>query len=638
MKTSPLQSNTVGSVEKVTSKEHKTTAEVVNILPENLETIHIPESSDKSKSGARAINFLSDGRDMNLSNMILNIESNNSNNFYKPLDVYKIYSEMKEIDNSPEFRKSLENSAWAVKVPPNINNKLNELKQNEPKSFLVLPMLGKGHLWSTLIRKTDEGFSAIVVNKGLRFWHDPLEEFVFKNENKKKLIEALSYTGFGTAHSVEDVYRKFINNSDKQYNMKITASPQKVGNCFTKNIQAGIKLAYATRNIPSSQLRTYRINKPYTPYGTNDKDKTTFKWKDMSTEQMQKLFVKKVVEKNPNIRSKVAQSVEIYSANKHFRQKMETSKNSLENFIKGFDPENKSASMDMGKRIKYLLKDLTPYTYNKNKSDINNIVKSANNPDLNKQYSNLNKYTEYGARSMGNLYFHFYMEAKHDVMKSLETVFDKKGELKNTPPSQKAKILLEKLDPTVISIHKQKLMPVIGIAYGNENAEKNYNSLLEKSKVISSEHEKNKPSKQTLSEIASTFPIIVGQVNHRISKYSYIIAENLLFIKDQPKEALNLLQKSDTAEPDFQMSNIKGQCFHRLRNYKDAISEYTKAINLNPESPITYYYRAVSYEGMGNKIAAKADFDKAAKLSPEIKQYLQKENKIAVNGRCLERN
>lgn len=623
---------------EVKNQDQRTAADVVDYLAKNVETLHVARSIDKGNEGFRPFAFLNDGRDMNLTNMILNIESNNSNNYFKPLDVYKIYSEMKEIDNSPEFKKSLQESSWTVKVPPVTGNSLSNLKENDPKSFLVLPMLGKGHLWSTLIRKTDEGFSATVVNKGLRFWHDPIEEFVFKKENKGKLVDALNYTGFGTANSVEDVYRKFVTNSDKQYNMKINAAPQKVGNCFTKNIQGGIKLAYATRDMSSAQMRAFRINKEYTSFGTPDKDRRTFKW-DMSTETMQKLFAKKMIEKNPNITPKVAQSVEIYSANKHFRHEMKENKtNIVENFMKGFDPENKTANLDSGKRTQYLLKDLTPYTYNKNRKDIDAVVRAANSPELNKQYDNLTKFTEYGSKSMGNLYFHFYMEARHDVMKSLEAVFDKEGKFKNTPPVQKAKLLLDKLDPAIVFLHKNVLMPVVEFAYGKENATKEYENLFERTKANVAEIEKTKPTPEMLKQISSTFPIIVGQVNHRISEYYNNAAEALLNKKDLPREALRLLDKSSSIEPSFENTNTKGQCFHRLGDYKSAVSEYTKAISISPDNAIAYVNRGKTYELMNNKMAARADFEAASKISPEIKGQMEKEQKVAVNSRGMDRN
>ena len=602
----------------------------------NLETLHISNSKDKANPGFRPFGFIINGRDMNLTNMILNIESNNSNNYLKPNEVYQVYSKMEEIDASPEFRKSLENSSWAVKVPPVLDSELSKLKVNDPKSFLVLPMLGKGHLWSTLIRKTDEGFSATVVNKGLRFWHDPMEEFVFKKENQKKLVSALNYTGFSTAHSVEDVYRKFIANSDKQYNLKINAAPQKVGNCFTKNIQAGIKLAYATQNISPQEMRSFRINREYTPFGTPNTGKKTFKW-NMSTETMQKLFVRKLVENNPGIAQSASQSLEIYTANKHFRQEMKRSPNIMGSFIKSFDPENKSGQLDRGNRIQYLLKDLTPYTYSSNRKNIDAIVRDSGNSQLKTQYDTLNKLSEYSKREMGNLYFHFYMDANHDVSKSLEAVFNKNGVFDKMPPQQKAKAYLDKLNPEIIYLHKNKLIPLIEAVYGKENPKDAYQKMLERSVENMKNHEKTKPSPEMQKQISKTFPIISGQVNHRISNYYNNIAEALLLQEDKPKDALRFLDKSAQIQPSFDTSHTRGQCLDRLGDHKGAVAEFSQAIRLSPENAIAYVNRGRAFEHMNNKMAAKADFAQAIKIDPGLREQLQIQGNMATMDRVMER-
>jgi hypothetical protein len=49
-------------------------------------------------------------RDLNLLNMLLNLQSNNGDEIQKPIDLFDIYKDLKELNYSNEFNKSLENS------------------------------------------------------------------------------------------------------------------------------------------------------------------------------------------------------------------------------------------------------------------------------------------------------------------------------------------------------------------------------------------------------------------------------------------------------------------------------------------------------------------------------------------------
>lgn len=475
---------------------------------------------------AKGVSAPNDNRDMNLVNMILNIEANNSNDYRKPSDVYQIYAQMNELNINTQFKESLLNSEKCVKIPPLTNNNLSNLRQNDPNSFLVLPLLGTGHLWSVVIRKTDEGYNAHVINKGLTYWHDSVEEFVFKKENKGKLVDVMKYAGFALINNnVEDVYRKFISNSDAQYNTRINASPQKVGNCFTKNIQAGIKFAYATLEIHPSKLNALRIPKEYTPYGTKGVNKVTFKWETVKTGDMQKLFANKIIQKNPRIEDKVIQSINIYDSNKNFRNKIKLGKSPLETFFRSFDYNNHTKEMPTNERIKKLMCNVTPYTYAKYRESINKIVDSTKDNNYKKLYNTLNKYTEVGSIKMSAQYLFLYLHGGHDTVKSLEAIYDRNGEFKNLQPQQKAKALLSKLDTAALGMFKNKLMPVVEFAYGNENAQNEYKNLFERAKINERKLNSLIPSREVMAQINQNFPIIVGQVNHRISEYNKVIEE-----------------------------------------------------------------------------------------------------------------
>ncbi len=588
------------------------------------------------KADLKAGNFLKDGRDMNLVNMILNVEANNSNNYKKPLDVYDVYINMKELGANNEFKNSLKNSKNCVMVPPITNIQLSNLKKNDPNSFLALPALGKGHLWSTLIRKNDEGFSATIINKGLRFWHDPIEEFVFKEKNKDKLVDALKYCGAFTMHSVEDVYRKFIDNADKKFNMAINASPQKVGNCFTKNIQAAIKLAYATRNMPTKEFNNLRLDKEYTSFGTPDKDRVTFKWDVLTTEQMQKLFVSRIVDKNPNIKPMADESLEVYTANKHFREKIKAGKDSADSFIEVFS-KNASDSLSRTEKIKEGLKNITPFTYGASREQLDSVVKGTNDKEYIDTYNKLGKFTSLSKIGMGNLYFHFFMEARHDVYKSLEHIFDRNGTMKNLPKEEKAKRLAKNLDPAILIIHRSKIKDFLKDVYKKENIDIEFNQLTQDSKKRVEETNKQMPTSKEQEKFAEYFPIVVGQVNHRISEYYNTIAQSLAEKENRPTDAIKFIDSARKLEKTPTNHYLKGVCLNKLGEHKAAIKELSNSIQMDSEQPFAYLHRAKAYERTNNKMAAKRDHETFKKYNVEYKNenYLKTNKNLAGKEREL---
>ncbi|MYA71532.1 tetratricopeptide repeat protein, partial [Candidatus Poribacteria bacterium] len=53
-------------------------------------------------------------------------------------------------------------------------------------------------------------------------------------------------------------------------------------------------------------------------------------------------------------------------------------------------------------------------------------------------------------------------------------------------------------------------------------------------------------------------------------------------------------------------------------NFKGAVADFDKAIEIDPRNAETYYDRAWAKEALGQKEAAKADFQKAKELDPDV--------------------
>ena len=66
----------------------------------------------------------------------------------------------------------------------------------------------------------------------------------------------------------------------------------------------------------------------------------------------------------------------------------------------------------------------------------------------------------------------------------------------------------------------------------------------------------------------------------------------------------------------------RGAAYSGLSQYQNAINEYTKAIQLDPDYADAYVKRGLSYYDLGQHQYAIADFDKACSLDS---QYCDKE-------------
>lgn len=87
--------------------------------------------------------------------------------------------------------------------------------------------------------------------------------------------------------------------------------------------------------------------------------------------------------------------------------------------------------------------------------------------------------------------------------------------------------------------------------------------------------------------------------------------------KDLMKKAANDVLQSVTAPKTALEFYIKGLSYHSLEDRDRAVSDYTKAIELNPRFVLAYVSRGTIYLNKADFNAAIRDFDKAVSLNPD---------------------
>ena len=88
--------------------------------------------------------------------------------------------------------------------------------------------------------------------------------------------------------------------------------------------------------------------------------------------------------------------------------------------------------------------------------------------------------------------------------------------------------------------------------------------------------------------------------------------------KGEYKGAISNYSKAVEIDPGFVVAYLnRGYTYSRLGEHEKAISDYNKAIELNPRYAIAYNNRGFVYRKMGEYDKAIADFTKAIELDPK---------------------
>jgi tetratricopeptide (TPR) repeat protein len=610
---------------------------------------------------------------LNLAGMILSLSNNNSNDWQKPNELFDIFINAKDPKGSPEYTETLINSKECMMDQSKLRKSLQNLRKNDPSSALIVPLLGVGHLWSTVIRRTDEGFNAYVINKGLRFWHDPIEEFVFNDKNRNgssgldRLLNSLHsakkpviLNTLPLPKSINKVYETFISNADEKHHINQVMEDQKVGNCFTINLYGGIKFYQATKDMPLHKWKENRMDVPYSLDGTKPDGKNKFTWQNSNTEELKADIIKSIAKNHPSISSKVYTLYDVYLANRRLRKDIKEGKDLLSSIEKNFNPLHKNMDQPMSKRLEMYFSLLSPHNLKRNYEKLSELAKNHGTTELNEKLKNINSHYELTDSYSKVIYMSFFYSTKIDPVKSLERLYDRDGK-KTHGMSQREKMdyIFPQIHPIAYRKFKPQLMHCLMVS-NKELPKEQVHKMFEqyqKNAQLNFKERDGRLGKLTkdLPWLKNEFPLIAKDLTSQSMTFVQLAqmaaglsmeesmrdiqalsvngnlkklinrAVDIKQLKDNIKFILDYVGKEQndkkTCEKyldialeleDSKLVHLqRAIAFYTERKNKEAIVELSRAISCDPDDPALYIFRSEMYHIIGNHEEAKKDVQAA---------------------------
>ena len=83
--------------------------------------------------------------------------------------------------------------------------------------------------------------------------------------------------------------------------------------------------------------------------------------------------------------------------------------------------------------------------------------------------------------------------------------------------------------------------------------------------------------------------------------------EEILLDYDKALKYINIAINLKRDKPDGYYYYVRGSIYYDMGKYENAIKDYTKSIELNPDNESAYYFRSCCYEKIGKAKEAEAD-------------------------------
>lgn len=205
--------------------------------------------------------ILNDKEIINLAGQILNLESNQSNNREMQELILDMYLEIIKNHYTKgslpkkfkirKFEDSILESRYYFSCP----TKINFTSLNDKDRFLILPITTQNHVFSAIVKKlNDNKISITFVNlypylNEINSLQSNYKEYVYSKESALNVLKAHSYNVrlYYPRKSVDtpQAYKNFKEQSLEHYTINVMSREQKLGNCFIKNIEKGLRFALA---------------------------------------------------------------------------------------------------------------------------------------------------------------------------------------------------------------------------------------------------------------------------------------------------------------------------------------------------------------------------------------------------------
>lgn len=229
-----------------------------------------------------------------------------------------------------DFEESMNESRYFFSNPAAVNFDSLDKKNR----FLMVPVFSYGHAFSAVVRKLeDDKISITFVNLGARpFERDragnQYKEFVYNKKDALKVLNDHSYSVRlyypEKAVDTNKAYKNFAKNAVESYILNVTSRDQKVGNCFTKNIEKGIRYALAL-GLSKTEDKTFDPNSLRVSVAGEGKLRVKFLKpihrkgempNELDTVELRKALIGKILQRFPEYEKDIMAEWKIYEARK----------------------------------------------------------------------------------------------------------------------------------------------------------------------------------------------------------------------------------------------------------------------------------------------------------------------------------
>lgn len=553
----------------------------------------------------KSLSTVSEEQIKNQLNQVINYSYNYLCGGREGLEVFRsnFFMILSEYTDDVEFLNSMKRSVDYMSSEEIIES-LSSLKKGDKNSFIIVQLRGKGHVFAGIIyKRIDDKYDFVVINKGYVprrgcRKYKTYEMYTMSEDNIKYIMRGIGGVRDCSLNiEVDRVYDiledKGEYNSDESINSKIpdiryssfNSREQKTGNCFYKNDEAAILLAW--------HIAFNKDTKDFTPRGPISK-------KDLHTKFAKNIQKAKINREKRDLLQYVDKQIDIYRKNKDFRKYCENNKDvsveekrkaCIEIFI-GEEEKDSTNEKDLMDKVDLVLKKVDNQTLYENRE----VFEISSNVGLVKLLTAINE-------EIKNF------PSSEEFIKMKDRLLKEEDELyKNIPVAtwqikERIALYLEEYQEVEVSSQSEGLNKVIA----NLNP-KHVIKYLETEDF--SEYSKQKEDK--LREVCAIMPNDVYVRIHYVSmlmkggKLKEALCECNDILEQRPSETRCIVTMMEILERMREQGTLD-----------EAFDMYNKFIESDEKKTVAYYGLGIAHWYNNDKNKAEDFFKKAADLDFE---------------------